>query len=171
MVTRLDAGHIAAQSGGYEPQRKNNFMINLSPPSGGGEQVFQLSILSFPFKRSTTNVLTINYLNEVRKFPGRTTYENGELVLHDYVDQATAQVMDDWRKLVHNPDDGTISLSANLKVDATLELFDPSGGHSRAWEMIGVWPSSDNLGEGSMDDDAANTITYTLAMDLIKRTF
>lgn len=47
----ISADHIAAQAGAFEPQRKNNFTLQISIPGGGNAKVIQQSLDSFPFPR------------------------------------------------------------------------------------------------------------------------
>jgi len=167
MVQKMDAQHIAAGAGGFEPQRVNNFMLRCTPPGAGNTQVIELALQAFPFAKSVTAVETIAYLNEERKYAGRTTFPNGELVLKDYVDQDTLRVMMDWRKKVFDPTTGRTGLASAYKVDAHVLMFGPDGNNERKWELQGVWPSEDNAGSGAMGDASHNLLTFVMVVDLI----
>ena len=166
-MERLDASHIAAAAGGFEPQRQNNFMLRCTPPGGADPQTIELSMQAFPFPKDTTSIETINYLNSARKFAGRTTFTDAELTLRDYVEQSTAQTMREWRRRVFDPETGKTGLCSGYKIQATLILFAPDGSHERRWKLLGLWPSSSNLGDGNMDNAGQNLITYLMAIDYI----
>ena len=168
MATTLSADHIAAAGGGFEPQRKNNFLLRITPP-GADAQVIELALSSFPFPKKETESGAINYMNEQRKFPQRTTVPDMELVLRDYVDQGTARVLNSWHERVFNPVTGKMGLCSTIKVQGTLILFAPDGSSYRKWTLIGVWPKAFNAGDGSMDDAGPNEITITLCVDKVLR--
>jgi len=168
-MERMNATHIAAAQGGYEPQRPNNFMVELTPP-GGNRDVIELSVFSCPFPADATEVMRIAYINEERKVAGKTTMQGDgmELVLIDYVDQQVLQTMREWRRRVFDPHTGRTGLAKDYKIDAHLILFGPDGSQERRWQLLGVWPSAINTGEGSMERATdANKITVTLQVDLI----
>ena len=161
------AGHIAASAGGYEPQRKNNFMLYLTPKGGGDSATIELSLSKFPFPKETTESQAIDYLNEQRKVAGKSTYEGFALALKDYVDQQTAQVIRGWRRAVFNPLTGETGLAKNYKSDGFLHLFAPDGSSVRKWKLVGVWPSDFAMGEGDMTSAEPVEITCTLQVDYI----
>jgi len=168
-MERMSASHIAAAQGGFEPQRPNNFMVELTPP-GGSRDVIELSVFSCPFPADATEVVRIPYINEERKVAGKTTMQGDgmELVLMDYVDQQVLQTLRKWRRMVFDPHTGRTGLAKGYKVDAHLILFGPEGSLERRWQLFGVWPSALNTGEGSMERATdANKITVTLQVDLI----
>ena len=168
-MERMSASHIAAAQGGYEPQRPNNFMVELEPP-GGNQEVIEFSVFSCPFPVDATEVMRIPYINEERKVAGKTTMagDGMELVLVDYVDKQVLQTMRRWRQMVFDPHTGRTGLAKDYKIDADLLLFGPEGSTERRWKLLGVWPSAMNTGEGSMERATdANKITVTLQVDLI----
>jgi len=169
-MERLNADHIAKQGGAFEPQRRNNFMLQLTPP-GGDASIVELSLHTFPFPSDATDVTRIPYVNEERKVAGRTTFagDGMALVLTDYVDRQTAESLTKWRYLVFDPNTGKTGFASRYKVQAKLVLFAPDGTKERTWTLQGVWPSALSIGEGGdMSSGEPNRITITLQVDLIK---
>jgi len=161
----LNANHIAATAGGgFEPQRKNNFMVILTPPGGDGE-VIELSLMSFPLHKETTGVIKIPYLNEERKVAGKTEYAAKELKVRDYVNESIAKTLLDWRRKVFDPANGKVGLASSYKVDAKVVLFAPDGTLTRTWDLHGVWPSAFDMGGGDMSTADPVEITCTLEVD------
>jgi len=177
----MTADHIGAAGGGFEPQRANNFMLELTPPGGDG-RIIQQSLSEFPFPKEASEEIAIPYINEIRKVAGRTTYEDLDLVLNDYVDQDTAAQIEGWRRLVYVPEagaagpaapgggeSGSVGWAKDYKVDGSLILFGPDGTVERTWTLVGVWPKAFNMGSGSMEGSERVKITCTLAIDKMYR--
>ena len=161
------ASAIAAAGGGFEPQRVNNFMLLLNPPKGAAFTLgsIEMSLRSFPFPKSETTVETINYMNTQRKVPGRTTYPDMDLVVVDYVNEATASDLRKWRKLVFNAVSGRTGISGSIKSTGTVFMFAPDASLVRKWQLFGVWPSKDDFGAGDMEGTGVNLVTITFTVD------
>ena len=170
MPLRVTANVIASAGGGFEPQRKNNFLVSIVGVSGLDMISLQPAISKFPFHKETTEVVKIPFMNEERKVAGRTTYDDYSLVVKDYVDPNIAGKLLVWRRLVFNPATGETGLaggSRGYKKVAFLELFAPNGTVERKWKMTGVWPVSFDMGEGDMSAAEPVEITMALAIDFI----
>ena len=166
MAVRILADHIAAggAAGGYEPQRKNNFMVYLTPPGGDSDPI-EMALMSFPLHKETTGVIKIPYVNSERKVAGKTEYAAKELKVRDYVDQQTAQEVRAWRRKVWDPKTGKVGLAKDYKVDGRVVLYAPDGSAERTWSLHGVWPSSFDMGSGDMSSADPVEITCTLEVD------
>jgi hypothetical protein len=167
MPKLLSADHIAGAGadGAFEPQRTNNFELVVSPPGGGNGDILQLSIKAFPLPKQETSVIEIPYGNEIRKAAGRTTYAPLEATFHDYVDQDTLQILNNWRLRVYNPKNGSVGWAKEYKVEGTLLLFGPDGESTRSWTLKGLWPSSLDPGSPDMENAEKNLISCTFAID------
>jgi len=157
-------------AGGFEPQRVNNFMLdialdNLALSSTKDNTPIRLSLKTFPFPADDTEATVISFINSKRKVPGATTYADMDLVVTDYVDQLTAQLLDEWRRLVFDPRTGMKGLAKAIKAQATLSLFAPNNTLERRWKLIGLWPRALKNGAGNMESNDVNVITVTFALD------
>jgi hypothetical protein len=165
-ILPLTADHIGKQGGSYEPQRSNNGRLLIADlPSVGKDDVLALSLQGFSVPKIASNVLTIGYLNETRKFAGNPMYEGITVTFHDYVDIDTATILWAWRRLVHNPLNGTTGLARDYKKTGTIELFAPNGTFVRAYKLQGLWPVSLDPGDINMTSDEPILINCALEVD------
>ena len=166
-IGELSADFIAAQAGGFEAQRQNNFVLTVVPP-GEGEQVLRLSMVSIPLPKEASNVIELPFGNEVRKVAGRTTFANINATFHDYVDQETLQILVNWRKNVYDPDTGNVGLASSYKRMATITMMGPETSFKRNYLVQGVWPSELDPGDLSYENAEKKLITVVFTFDKIK---
>jgi hypothetical protein len=175
-ISSLTADHLDGPDGG-EPQRQNNALLRISGLTGETGQnnqrnqqgsnvgVLELSLQSFPLPKSNTNIVEVDYLNEKRKFAGKTMYDDLSVIFKDYVNKETARILNAWRYQVHNPETGVINLASVYKKRGDAILFGPNGEFERSYELIGVWPSAFDPGDIDMSTDEPVQITLTLTID------
>lgn len=157
----VNADHIAAQAGGFEPQRKNNFTLYIEVLG----IIIQKALHSFPMPKEENEQISVNFGNEVRKVAGRASIANMDLVVKDFVDTQVGQTLLAWRRLVYQPKTGQVFWAKTYKKTGEVVMFGPDGTTLRTWNLIGVWPSKIDFGDGSMDQTANNMITVTLSVD------
>jgi len=175
----VSADHIAAVggNGAFEPQRTNNFTVRFSPPNGvkGGAaaaDIFALSVDSCPFPSAEGDVIEVPFGNEVRKVSGRWKFSNEMLVVKDYVGAEVSDIVDEWCRLVYNPnpgaDSGRIGYANEYKVNAELIFFGPDGNQMRKFKLIGMWPRKNKYGQGDMNQSAQNKIEIEFCVDKVQ---
>jgi len=164
MVT-VSADHIlaATSAGAYEPQRQNNFSVEIDIL---GEEV-SLALQAMNFPNITTDVLEVHYMNEKRSWAGKTSYDAFTMDVFDAIDRAVATKINDWHKLVYDPKTGCIGLAKEYKKEGTLILVDGCGAQTREWKLVGLWPSAVNFGAGTMETADKVTISMTLTVDKV----
>lgn len=160
----LSAGHIAPQSGGYEPQRSYDFYIELIGLAG--LDVIQLSTRNAFIPNPQSEVITIPFFAEERKVAGRLRFADGRIECVDYVDENTFGKLLEWRKLVHNIETGAQGYATDYKKEGNIVLVDPKGVKERAYHLQGVWPSMVEGSNLSYDSNEALTINMTLVFDI-----
>jgi hypothetical protein len=172
MPQLLNADHIAAPGGGFEPQRKYNGTIFVNVPKGvpnssGAMDTIRLALRKAPIPKPHTSIEKIPFGNTERKFPGRTTYDDLEVSFTDYIDKDVAGLFIEWHKLVFNVKNGGTGLAKDIKTMATYTLFGPNDaeGYQRSYSLHGVWPASIDYGEIDMESTGPNIIGVTFAMD------
>lgn len=172
-VLPLTADHIGKQGGNFEPQRSNNGRLIISGVPGlpAGDDVLTLSLQGFTVPKVASNVLTIGYYNEVRKFAGNPIYEGLTVSYHDYVDRDTAFMLWQWRLQVHDPRTGATGLASVYKKAATIELFAPNGTKVRAYALQGLWLTSMDPGDINMTSDEPLMINCGMEVDKWYPTF
>lgn len=174
-LENLTADHIGA-NGGHEPQRTNNGLLYITPPSAVRDGIdtsllasdeIRLSIQSFPVPKRTMGVVEMGYLNEKRKFAGLPTYDDLSVIFHDYVDVNIAQILWAWSYAVHDPRTGKTGLASQYKARGFFSLYSPEGSIERQYDVIGIWPSAIDPGEIDHEGEDTVRITMTLSIDKV----
>jgi hypothetical protein len=169
------ANHIGAENGDHEIQRTNNgllYIVGLNTAqqavgsgTGGQDDVLTLALNNFPLPKRSIEVIEVPYLNEVRKFPGRATYDDLTVVFNDYVDRPVAAILWKWNYLVHNPETGRTGMASALKKSGWVSLFSPDGQIERQYRLVGLWPNMTDPGEIDFSGADALRINLTLSID------
>ena len=161
------ADHFGSVSsaGGFEPQRSNNGTLRISGLPGSGPDLIELALQSFPFPKFNLNPMELPYMNSVRKFPTKITYDAGTLVIRDIVNQNVAQTLWDWFKLAGDPKTEKIGMASSYKKDADGIWFAPDDSIERTWKMEGCWLSSYDPGDFDTTGGDPVVISCTLEYD------
>ena len=172
----FEGNSILIAQGGFEPQRTNNWLVQIN----GGENIglasadFYLSLKSFPFPVEQNPVKRIRWFNESRTYAGSLgDFADLSMQIHDYLDRQTAEILYQWRRKIWNPQNLTIGLARNYKLSGMLYLAPPNAisindiiAKSRTWYVQGIWPISLDMGTFDMDGDGENVmINCTMAVD------
>lgn len=163
----LHANHIGATGGGFELQRANNALMRIVGLDGDENNLFQLSLASFPVPKESNGIIEVNYLNEKRKFAGMVTYDDLTVVFNDYVGEDVAGLLTRWRYLVKNPITGKIGFKADYAKEGRVTLYGPDGSADREYELQGVWPSGFDGGEIDFATEDGIKINLTLTIDKV----
>ena len=166
VLDSLTAQHIGGQSPGeFELQRQNNGLMEIVGLDGNEDNLFTLSLQSFPIPKTSSGIIEVDWMNEKRKFPGKPVYDDLSVVLRDYVDRNLAGMLLRWRRLAHDWQTGAIGRAAQLKKRARVTLYSPTGDLPREYELQGVWPSSFDGGEIDMSAEDGVNVTVVLTYD------
>lgn len=163
MPANFSADHIAAQAGGFEPQRLNHYSIRFS--GLGQSDIIEQSLLNFTPPHREVSKVTIPYANEERHVAGKVTTTDMNLVIVDYTDKDTWKDFNDWLNLVHDPRTGAIGMASQYKKEGTISYYGPNGENRRTWKAIGCWPMSVQPAQFGMDNAEKNELTVPLACD------
>lgn len=164
-MSRMSAAHIAPQGGGYEPQRQNNFEVQLYGVPGA--DVIVLSTQSFAPSGAKNDVITLGYLNEKIKVAGQGSWDDAQLTVRDMVDQQTFASLMEWQKMVQDPITGFIGFASQYKKQGDVILMAPDGSVERKFKMIGVWPTSVKGAQLQHDQSGQYTVTVSLSIDKV----
>ncbi len=161
----LNAQHLAAASGFYEPQRSNNWSLEIPLDDVGDQLILIYSQRKIDLPSSSNSAQTINYANEARFVAGPASFGTLSLGVRDFVDIGTANAIIKWRRSVYNPETGSIGLAKNYKKNGDLIVSSPDNSISRVWKLIGLWPETDNFGSLTHDSAGFVDISVTLRYD------
>lgn len=161
---------LIAEKGGFEPQRKNNWLLHITMMDtlmNGGVESFYLSLKSFPWPEEASTVKSIRWWNETRKYAGAVEdFGSQTLVIRDYLDQDVAFALAKWRHMVWDPASMSMGLAHYYKSHGTVELhrpdfngFGPDNGElSRLIYIQGIWPSKFKMDDLDMDSDGEQVL-------------
>ena len=151
----------------YQLQGKNHFEVqfNVGPNGGLWDESLTLLVKSFPLPSETTEVTTIDHFNQQIKLAGKTTFQNGSLVIHDAIEKDVEILFRKWRNMVYNASKGTVGYAADYKTDGIVTEYSPNGETFRRWKLIGCWPYDVNYGEMDYETGGYKDITAGIAYD------
>lgn len=169
LYTRAD--NLASVGTGFEPQRQHNWALELNLPGDDGDFV-TLSIVNGFLPAGYNDEVPIPYGNEVVYVAGKAVWDAGTIVLRDWIDRPTAQILLDWRVSVYNPTTGAIGLAADYKQDASIILFGPNvidqtegaSQFERVWTIHGCWPVRVNPASNGLDMTTSGQVMMELAL-------
>lgn len=160
------ADHIAAEAGAFEPQRKNNFAIEIPLPNADKDLVL-VALQGFSLPKQGNDVVELQYQNEKRKVAGQVSVDESTLTLKDYVDVDTRGAILRWRKQVYDPQTGKVGLAKNYKKTVHVVMTAPDGTSQRVAKLVGAWPSADPTIDLAMDGGDAVMMECPIAIDKI----
>jgi hypothetical protein len=164
-MATVNANHIAAKGGTFEPQRTNNFLVEIAGLEGDDQNYLVLSTQAITLPNETSELIEVRYMNEVRKVAGQTTHEDISWTIRDWVDVAARDALMRWRRQVANPETGGVGLASTYKKEGSVVFVGPDGVTERVMALQGVWPQS--IAPGSFDHESSDKviIEVTLAID------
>jgi len=166
-MTLINAQHLAPALGFFEPQRTFSWVLEIGLDDVGDQILIMQSLESFGAPKESNETIELHHGNEVRKVAGKVSFEDITLVLKDFVDSKTAQAVAKWRRLVYNPETGSVGLARDYKKSADLIMFAPDLSSARVWKLFGVWPKDVDYGTLDMTSSDKVTLSLTLSIDRV----
>lgn len=161
---QLGTYHMANDNA-FEPQRTNNFEVQITGLGTEQSQVITLSVASYDAPTISQQPIEINYGNNIIKFAGKPSFQDSNITLNDYIGKEVEKILSDWQKLSYDYNTQKIGWASDYKKTGYLIEYDPSGGSPRQWMLVGCWLSSLQLGNFSQDGNAVRQVTCTLVYD------
>lgn len=179
-LTVVSAAHLLNAQGRFEPQRSSNVQLVVHDIAGVEPDVLRLAANTLPLPKMSNTVLEKMYGNTMRRYAGRQMYEDLTMQFTDYVDVAVAKALMSWRYLVSDPETGQIGMAKDYKKTAEIHLLPPNGvavtnvgsiavspEYLRTWEVVGMWPSNADFGDGDLSGDSELFINVTFSLDVV----
>jgi len=161
----LGPRHLAADLK-WEPQRVNNFQVNIYGLPGQGTEMIMLSLVNFSLPTITNNPIPIKHGNTDVKFAGVTEWSGGTpLTVNDYITTDMSAIISEWRRTVYDPATDAIGWAVDYKKNAEVVETGPDGTFYRTWQYEGVWPSEVQFGELSHENNDVRKIEMTMQYD------
>lgn len=168
MAIHVLANQLAAAGGGYEPQRQHNWSL-LVHDIIGNDDVLSLSLVTGFLPRVSNEELEIPYGNERVWAAGKAVWDQGTVVVRDWIDRPTAKIVYDWRQQVYDPLTGQIGLCREYKKQCDVFLFAPNstdggGSGARIWVLHGAWPVSVAFAANGLDQTSSGQVQIEMVM-------
>lgn len=181
--SNLGTYHLADNPQLYEPARTNNFEfivtgidrllyagLNADTASNSdyitnGQEVLRLSVVSSTVPHFSLGVIDVKKGNNTMHAAGVPTFDNGTLVVNDYIGARTKSVLLAWQALAYDVQTEKVHRMSNYKKDCTLVELSPDGDIIRYWDMKGCWVSELSEGEFSSETNDKRTVSATIVYD------
>ena len=147
----------------YQIQRKNHFEITFD--SSMVNSGLSFLVTSFALPKESTDTFKANYWNDSVNLPGKTNFQESQLIIKDAINYDTEKQFMAWRLRVYNPKTGKVGYAEDFKCNAKVREFSPSGDIVREWDLIGCWPSSVEYGDLTYNEAGEKNITATIMYD------
>lgn len=176
--------HLADNPQLYEPARSNNFEFTVTdiddliyagtdPATAtekdhitNGQEVLRVSVVSSTVPNFSLSKIEIKRGNNTVKFAGVPTFEDGTLVLNDYIGARTKSILLAWQALAYNVQTEKVNRATNYKKTCKLTEYSPDYDEViRTWELQGCWVSSISEDAFSNETNDKRTVTATIVYD------
>lgn len=172
--------HLADNPDLYEIQRSNNFefvinnfdTLDLAGSTSAttsklinGQEIIRLSVSASSVPHFKQSVIEVRRGNSVVKFAGTPTFDEGSLVVVDYIGADTKAYLMAWQNLSYNVTTEKVGLVQDYKRDCTLIEYSPDYQVVREWKLYGCWISG--LSEDNYDNERNDSrkVTATIQYD------
>lgn len=153
----------------YEPQRTNNFQVDIYGLPGGAGAAKELTLAVANFQKPTisNDPIEIAHGNSNVKFAGTTTFAGSEsLEVIDYIGADIESIVNNWHKQVYDPATDNIGFAQDYKKMASIIEFAPDGTMERSWKLLGLFPTSVSYGDTlNYEGNEVKRIQITLSYD------
>lgn len=151
----------------YEVQRTNNFrfVINLQKEGDGTGNLIELACDTTGLPNISNEPIELEYGNSNVKVAGKATTDDVSVAVKDFIEADVEKILWNWRMEVYNPETGKVGWATNYKKQASVVQYGPNGECLRTWKLIGVWPTSLDLGDMDYSSGDKKQITMNLSVD------
>lgn len=173
------AYYLAENPEFYEPQRSNTFKFvasldkilnndafvgtyGVTTHGNNPEKALELSVKASSVPHFELDKVSINRGNSKMNFAGKPTFNDGTLVVHDYIGAHTKEILMAWKNLAYNVQTDKVGLAKNYKTTATLYELTPDYQIVRQWRIVGCWVR--NISEPNYDHDSSDPRTMDVAI-------
>lgn len=170
------ARHLAANKNIYEPQRTSDFEFVITDLEGlvgmdgqaipNAQELLRIAVKSTSIPHFSQEAITIRRGNGVVKFAGLPTFDEGSLVIQDWIGADTKEMLMAWQNLSYNVQTEKVGIASDYKKNAFLVEYSPDKQVVRRWILTGCWISRISEDGRSHDESSANSITATIQYDM-----
>lgn len=186
----LTAEHISGNLANYEAGRSGFFVFNVPTPSSGDDPLvkatfkgngtpqasdmyassvwresLRLNVVKTKVPHFSLEALKYQRGNEIVKFAGVPTWEEGELVVDDVVGLDTKGILVAWKNLAYNVNTRKGGRMIDYKRDCELTEYTQDYVPIRSWKLYGCWISALSEDNFDRENDGKRQVTATIQYD------
>ena len=169
----------------FEPQRTNHFEfqvtgLNNLPKYVGynfsdegnnslvsnAEEDIRIAVSQAFIPSFQQSAITVQRGNSTIKYAGRPTFNNGTIVLNDFIGQNTAETLMSWQNLSYDVETEKVGLASDYKKECYLVEYTPDYQPVRRYILKGCWIS--NLQYSGLDYENSNVMKLTATIEYDK---
>ena len=170
------AYHLADNPELYDVVRDNNFsfivtdidgLINVSSGQeiSNAQKTLEFSVVSASIPMFKQEPITIRRGNSVVKLAGAPSFDDGKIIVNDYIGADTKSVLMSWQNLSYDVKNETIGRASSYKKTCYLIEYTPDYKQVRTWKLYGCWVAGLDEGEFNSENSGKKTITATISFD------
>ena len=183
-MAKTGAWHLADNPAIYEPARSNNFRFvvtdiddlvkagvsdNIDDDSNkivNGREYLEISVLSTFVPHVSLGKIEVARGNTKVYFAGVPTYNEGELVVNDFIGARTKSILLAWQACAFDVNSEAIRPSTNYKKTCFLYEYTPDyESVIRSWRLEGCWISALSEESFSNETEGKRQVTATIVYD------
>lgn len=186
MAENFGAYHLANNPKMFEPARTNNFRFVVTDLNNilrvgfnkedtsnkarisNAQEVLEFSVTKAAIPQFTQEEIVIRRGNSVIKAAGIPSFNDGSLVINDYIGADGKSVLMAWQNLSYNVDTQMVGYMSDYKKDCWLIEYDPNYKMVRQWVLYGCWVSGIQQEDFDMENGGKRVITATIKYDYAK---
>lgn len=184
MADTFGIRHLADNPQLYEPARSNNFefivtdLTNLVKPGvsedltseerfiQNGQEILRVSVLETSVPHFELSSIEVQRGNAKIKFAGTPTFNDGTLIVNDYIGARTKDILLAWQAKAYDVKSEAVQLASNYKKLGWLLEYTPDYSQViRAWKLYGCWVKT--LSEDNFSNETNNkrTVNASISYD------
>ena len=186
MAENFGAYHLANNPKMFEPARTNNFRFVVTDLDNilrvgytaeddakvaqiaNAQEVLEFSVSKATIPQFTQEEIVIRRGNSVMKAAGIPTFNDGSLVINDYIGADGKSVLMAWQNLSYNVDTQMVGYMSDYKKNCWLIEYDPNYKMVRQWVLYGCWVKGIQQEDFDMENGGKRMITAQIAYDYAK---
>ena len=147
---------------GYSGQESNAYI------PANADETLELSVKSFTPPTYSQDIIILRRGNAVMKAAGLPNFNDGSLIIDDFIGADGQSTLMAWQNLSYNVDTHMIGYMSDYKRDCYLIEYDVNYKIVRTWKLYGCWISGILTDTFDQDSGDKRAITATITYDWAK---
>ena len=171
-AAKMGAYHLADNPNIYEPYRGNAFEFLVyglgedDSEQGSNMEAIRMQVVSFPVAHFSLERKEIRRGNSVITFAGLPSFENGSLVVKDYVGGDGKSAIERWQQKAYNVQTDRLGNLRDYKLNCDVIEYDHTMEYKlRTWHLKGCWVSAIQEDVLTRESNEARNVTATIVYD------